>query len=546
MYTQNCDTKESHMKFREYIFFAILLGMFVWTGFVLQNRSEDPSTQIQTPIISNGNDAEDLSRSDQKHAAQQREVTEEMKQKLMLASGILEVHKSDLPDMIKEKKIRVLTTYAFTNYFIVEGQAFGYEYSQMEEFRKFLNKGKGGRGTDVEFYYIPIPYDLLIPALQKGYGDIVAANLTITPERSKDVDFTEPYLWGLKEVLITHKDVKGINKLEDLAGRKVFVREDSSYYVDLKSLNERLRRTGLKPVEIVALPGLVNTGEIIEMVYAGSIDMTFADSHIASLAAELLPGIKVYDSIVLNDDVQFGWMVRKNNPQLKASLNEFIKTIKKGTLLGNIHFKRYFKENPWIRRYLENKEEYLEHTDLAKFSTYAPLFKKYGEKYGIDWMLIAALSFQESRFDPNAKSKYGAVGLMQVLPSTGKEMGISNIGSPENNIHAGIKYLDFIRNRYFSDNNLPMDERTRFALASYNAGPANIQKSRNTAEQMGYDSTQWFGNVEMGAMKQVGPEPVQYVRNINKYYLSFLISDVVMGVKEEYKQEKLDKLRKKD
>jgi membrane-bound lytic murein transglycosylase MltF len=539
VYTQNSDTKERNMKFREYIFFAILLGVIALTVLVLQDREEGPSSQLDAPIAPNGNGPEDVSQPDQKHAAQQKDVSDEIRQKLKFASGILEERKSDLPDMIKVKKIRVLTTYTFSNYFVSEGQSYGYEYSHMEEFRKFLNKGKGRRDIMVDFYYIPVPYDMLIPALQRGYGDIVAANLTITPERSEEVDFTDPYLWGIKEVLITNKNVKGIDKHEDLAGREIFVREDSSYHFSLKKLNERLAAMDLKPVKIVTLPGLLNTGEIIEMVNAGAIEMTFADSHIASFADDLFSDIKVHDSIVLSDDVRFGWMIRKNNPQLKASLNDFIKTIKKGTLLGNIHFKRYFKENPWVRRALESK-------DLNKFSAYAPLFKKYGEKYGIDWMLIAALSFQESRFNPNAKSRHGAVGLMQVLPSTAKDMGIPNIESPEDNIHAGVKYLDFVINRYFSDDNLPMDERVRFTLASYNAGPANIRRSRSTTEQMGYDSTIWFGNVEMGTMKQVGPEPVQYVRNINKYYLSFLISDVVAGVKEEYKQEKLNELKKKD
>ncbi|NOR15745.1 MAG: transporter substrate-binding domain-containing protein [Candidatus Aminicenantes bacterium] len=539
VYTQNSDTKERNMKFREYIFFAILLGVIALTVLVLQDREEGPSSQLDAPIAPNGNGPEDVSQSDQKHAAQQKDVSDELRQKLKFASGILEERKSDLPDMIKVKKVRVLTTYSFANYFVSEGQSYGYEYSHMEEFRKFLNKGKGRRDIKVDFYYIPIPYDMLIPALQRGYGDIVAANLTITPERSEEVDFTDPYLWGIKEVLITNKNAERIDKLEDLAGLEIFVREDSSYHFSLNKLNERLAAMDLKPVEIVTLPGLLNTGEIIEMVNAGAIEMTFADSHIASFADKLFPDIKVYDNIVLNDDVRFGWMIRKNNPQLKASLNDFIKTIKKGTLLGNIHFKRYFKENPWVRKALDRK-------DLNKFSDYAPLFKKYGEKYGIDWMLIAALSFQESRFNPNAKSRYGAVGLMQVLPSTAKDMGIPNIESPEDNIHAGVKYLDFVRNRYFSDDILPMDERVRFTLASYNAGPANIRRSRNTTEQMGYDSAIWFGNVEMGTMKQVGSEPVQYVRNINKYYLSFLISDVVAGVKEEYNQDKLNELKKKD
>jgi membrane-bound lytic murein transglycosylase MltF len=527
------------MKLREYMFFVILLGVIILAGLALQDRAEDPSSQLYAQLVPNGNDPGDSGQADQNSAVHQKDVRDEMQKQLKFASGILEESKSDLPEMIKAKRIRVLTTYTFSNYFVSEGKSYGYEYSHMEEFGKFLNKGKGRRDIKVDFYYIPVPYDMLIPALQRGYGDIVAANLTITPERSKDVDFTEPYLWGIKEVLITNKDIKGIDKLEDLAGREIFVREDSSYHFSLIKLNQKFATMDLKPIEIVTLPGLVNTGEIIEMVNAGAIDMTFADSHITSFADELFPDLKVYDNIVLNDDVRFGWMVRKNNPQLKASLNEFIKTIKKGTLLGNIHFKRYFKENPWVR-------DALEHKDLTKFSRYAPLFKKYGEKYSIDWMLIAALSFQESRFDPKAKSRYGAVGLMQVLPSTAEEMGISDPESVENNIHAGVKYLDYVRKQYFSDGNLPIDEQVRFTLASYNAGPANIRRSRSAAEQMGYDSTLWFGNVEMGAMKRVGPEPVQYVRNINKYYLSFLISDVVAGVKKEYKQKKLNKLKKKD
>jgi len=527
------------MKFREYVFFAFLMSVISLSGLVILDKAGGPASQLYAQITPNRDDPDDQFPPHQTHTIQQKDVQDKIRQKLMRASSILEEHKFDLPEMIKVKKIRVLTTYTFSNYFVSDGQSYGYEYSYMEEFRKFLNEGKGRRDIKVEFLYIPLPYDMLIPALQNGYGDIVAANLTITPERSKDVDFTDPYLWGIKEVLITNKDANGIEKLEDLAGRKIFVREDSSYHFSLKKLNERLTLTDRKPVEIVALPGLVNTGEIIEMVNAGAIAMTMADSHIASFADELFPDIRVHDNVVLNDDVRFGWVVRKNNPKLKASLNDFIKTIKKGTLLGNINFKRYFKENPWVRQYLERK-------DMTKFSTYAPLFKKYGEKFGIDWILIAALSFQESRFDPKARSKYGAVGLMQVLPSTGKEMGISNIENPENNIHAGVKYLDFIRNRYFSDDDLPMHEQARFTIASYNAGPANIRRSRSTTEQMGYDSSKWFGNVEMGAMKQVGPEPVQYVRNINKYYLSFLISDAVMDVKEEYKKEKLNELKKKD
>jgi membrane-bound lytic murein transglycosylase MltF len=369
--------------------------------------------------------------------------------------------------------------------------------------------------------------------LKRGFGDIVAANLTILPERLKDADFTAPYLWGLQEVLVTGRAVKGITKIEDLSGRKVHIREGSSYQFSLEKLNRQLRQEKLAPVKIERLPGLVNTGEIIEMVNAGTLELTVADSHIASIAAELLPGVRVRDDIVLNDDVQFGWMVRKNNPQLKASLNAFLKTVKKGTLKGNMYFKRYFKENPWVR-------EALKRDDVRTFYMYAPLFKKYGEQFGIDPYLIAAQSFQESRFDPKARSPYGAVGLMQILPSTAKEIGVADVSTPEKNVLAGVKYLRQIMDRYFPAGEFSEEERVRFALAAYNAGPRNISLSRQAAQGLGYDDKVWFGQAELGAMKKVGLEPVHYVRNINRYYLSFLVSGAILVMKDE----SLNKIKK--
>jgi membrane-bound lytic murein transglycosylase MltF len=482
------------------------------------------------------------SRQQEAHNTRQEEdakidFVNKLRERLQLASGIIEENTGDLPEMMKTNKVRVLTTYTFGNYFVYEGKAYGFEYSLMEEYRKFLNKGRK-RGIQVEFHYFPVPYDLLIPSLNKGYGDIVAANLTITPERSQGADFTDPYLWNLKEMLVTNDSVEGIQKIEDLSGREIHVREDSSYHLSLKRLNERMNEQNLVPVKIMTLPGLVNTGEILELVSSGVIEITVADNHIASMAAELLPNIKLHDELIVNDDVKFGWLVRKNNPQLKASLNQFIKTIKKGTLLGNIYFKRYFKQNPWAKEYLESE-------DLDKFSEYAPLFKKYGEMYDIDWMLVEAQAFQESGLNPDVRSHMGAVGLMQLLPSTAKYIGFDDIRSADNNVHAGVKYLKYLMDQYFPEDKYTSTERLRFALAAYNAGPGNIQKSLRKTKELGYDSTKWFENAELGTMRQVGLEPVHYVRNINKYYLSFLISDVLRDVKEEVKQKRLNELKKR-
>ena len=354
----------------------------------------------------------------------------------------------------------------------------------------------------------------------------MAANLTITPEREAQVAFSDPYLWGIKEVLVSHTDAGDFRSRDDLAGRRIHVRENSSYHGSLLEMNRDLEARGLEPVQLELLPGLLNTGEIIEMLASGGIQLTVADSHLAEIAAELLDGVRIHEDITFNEDVRFGWMVRKGNPQLKASLDRFVKTVQKGTLIGNIFFKRYFKDNPWAR-------EYVQKGDLDALSRYAPLFQKYGEMYGIDWVLIAAQSFQESRFDPRARSRTGAVGLMQLLPSTAEDVGIADISTPEANVHAGVKYLKWIQDRYFSEGDINADDQVRFALAAYNAGPANIRRSRSSASQLGYDANRWFGHAELGAMRRVGLEPVHYVRNINKYYLSFRVALTLREMRKE-------------
>jgi membrane-bound lytic murein transglycosylase MltF len=523
------------MKKRDVIFFASFFGVVLGITFIFSGKTP-PKTELALSDLFPIQDSENP-----KNDQQQVEVEDfrtQLQKRLQLSQDILEEHTYDLPEMIKERKIRVLTTYTFGNYFVYDGKAFGFEYNLMEEFEKFLNKGKK-RSDHVIFYYFPLPYELLIPGIKQGYGDIIAANLTIIPERIQELDFTDPYQWNIKEVLVSHKSVEGIRSIEDLSGREVHVREDSSYQYSLERLNEQLKQKKLDPVKIVKLPGLINTGEIIEWASSNVIDLTVSDTHIASIAEELLPNIKVYGQIVFNDDVRFGWMVRKNNPQLKSSLNQFIKTIKTGTLLGNIYFKRYFKENPWVR-------ESLKREDLDKFSQYAPLFKKYGDMYGVDWMLVEAQAFQESGLNPDARSHMGAVGLMQLLPSTAKYVGFDDIRSVENNIHAGVKYLKYLMDQHFPEDQYSPTDRLRITLAAYNAGPGNMKRSIRKTAELGYDPTKWFGNIEMGTLRQVGLEPVHYVRNINKFYLSFLISDILKGMKEELIQQRLENLKKGD
>jgi membrane-bound lytic murein transglycosylase MltF len=491
----------------KYVFPSVLLILIFIAGLVFSDSAQKSQAQLD------------------------KEFREELRNSLQLATSIVEPQMHDLPDMLKAKRIRVLTTYTFTNYFIHQGQAHGFEHSQMEEFRKFLTKEQKRNEIQIDFIYLPVPYDILIEALNRGFGDIVAANLTITPGRSQEVDFTDPYLWGIKEILVSQKKGAKIDKLEDLSGKQVHVRKGSSYEVSLQGLNKEFAANKLKPIQIETFPGLFRTEDILEMVNTGLIDFTLADSHLATLASEVFANIKVNEKIVFNSDVRFGWMVRKNNPKLKANLNQFISTVKKGTLLGNMFYKRYFKQNPWLRKGLTGE-------DLKRLEYYRQIFKKYADKYDFDWLLLAAQAYQESRFEPNTRSPAGAVGLMQLLPSTGKDMGFNDIKSPENNVHAGAKYMRWIMDNYFNETDISEDDRMRFALAAYNAGPTNIQRSRTRTAEMGNNEKQWFNHTELGTMRQVGLEPVHYVRNINKYYLSFRIATVTRDLKESATKKK--------
>jgi len=281
-------------------------------------------------------------------------------------------------------------------------------------------------------------------------------------------------------------------------------------------------------VEVIVADENLETEDILELVNTGAVEFTVSDSHIANIWSGIFHNLKVYKDLKLRSGGEIAWMIRRNSPQLKSSLNTFIKDHKKGTLLGNIYFERYYKNDQWIKNPLSS------HRAKTLFK-YEKLTKKYAGRYGFDWLLISAMAFQESGFDNNKKNKSGAVGIMQVLPSTAKDknVDIQNVRPLENNIHAGVKYLAFLKKQYFSDPQIRPRDQVRFALASYNAGPRYIQRARSKTKQMGLDPNRWFRNVELGVLKVIGQETVRYVSNINKYYVIYLFISEVKEAKQK-------------
>ncbi|MFP4446531.1 MAG: transglycosylase SLT domain-containing protein, partial [Desulfosudaceae bacterium] len=390
-----------------------------------------------------------------------------------------ETYTEDLPALLERKYIRVLTTMNRTNFFLAEGTAHGFEYALLKEYEKFLNQGITSRDLKITLEFIPVARDELLSGLVRGRGDIAAAGLTITEQREKMVDFTRPYLTGVDEVLVTHRKTGAPQAPAGLSGQRVFVRPSSSYYESLERLNRQLKKDGRAPVRIVPADENLETEDILELVNSGAISRTICDSHIATIWTKVLPHIRVHENVVLRQGGRIAWAVRKDAPRLKASLNRFLQNHRKGTLLGNIFFQRYYEKIQWVKNPL-GKE------DLRKIKKYRPYFEKYADRYNFDWRLLLAMAYQESGLSPEIVSHRGAVGLMQILPSTAADpnVGIDKVDRVENNIHAAVKYLDFIRDRYFSEPDISPRNQVRFALAAYNAGPAKIRRARKTAQAM--------------------------------------------------------------
>jgi membrane-bound lytic murein transglycosylase MltF len=410
----------------------------------------------------------------------------------------------------------VLVTYSKTFYFLDRGQQRGITYDLIEEFEKYINQKIESKTLKINIVYIPVKRDELIPSLVKGLGDIAVANLTITPERQKQVDFSNPLLTGVQELLLTGPAAPSLIDLDDLAGKEIHVRKSSSYYESLVQLNASLKKNGKKPIKLIPADDSLEDEDLLEMVNAGIIPMIVTDSHKAQFWAQIFDKIKINSEITFRTGGEIAWAIRKNSPKLKTVINDFVEGHKEGTMIGNMLFKRYLKDTSYVKNSLSNKE-------LKKFEAMVQLFKKYADRYDFDHLMITAQAYQESGLDHSKRSPAGAIGVMQLLPTTAADpnVNIADIEKLENNIHAGTKYLRFIINQYYKDE--PMDNLNKllFAFASYNAGPAKVNKLRKETAAMGLNPNVWFNNAEIAAANVIGRETVQYVSNIYKYYIAY-------------------------
>jgi membrane-bound lytic murein transglycosylase F len=421
---------------------------------------------------------------------------------------IVSLHKfSTLHKIIKAGQITVITRNSAHCYYTYREEPMGFEYELAKAFADYL-------GVELKVQ-IAEDWEEMIPLLEDGTGAIIAAGMTITPKRQKQVAFSDGYM-NIQQHIISRRNRAKIKKLEDLAGKTIHVRTATSY-------QERLEEIQKKGIDFnIELHHDLPTEELIQHVDSGEFEYTVADSNIALLNRRHYPGAIMAGAI--SDLQQLGWAVHPAAHRLKAKINSFLTSIKKNGEYDEIY-----------RKYYGDVANF-DYVDLSIFhrriktrlSRYSPFIKAAAKKHGFDWRLISAQIYQESHLNPWAKSPAGAKGLMQLLSSTAHSLGVKDIYNPVENINAGVQYLKKLYDLFDGANET---DRLLISLAAYNIGQGHIRDARRLAVKMNLDPDSWeslaktlpllsfrkyYKNSTYGYCR--GTEPVLYIKQIMIYY----------------------------
>ena len=413
----------------------------------------------------------------------------------------------DLDEILERGSLRVITLNNPVNYFLYRGRMMGFDYEMATHAADRL-------GVRLEMV-VPPSRDLVFDWLLEGRGDIIASTLTVTPERQQTLAFTRPYIF-INELVVQSAEVEEpVQDIFGLEGRSVYAWPSSSHYQTLLDI-ERV----VGPFDIVPIPEDVEFEEILDRVATGEFSLTVVDSHILQAELRYRDDVKALFPLVdprdppedrhtvISHDKAVAFAVRPENVKLAGFINELIDDMRGSFDYGVIR-NRYFEDNLRLPRVKARRAAV-----TGRLSPYDELFKVYADRYGLDWRLMAAQSYQESGFDPDAESWAGAQGLFQLLPSTALELGFEDLHDPETGIHAGVKYMNLLLDRL--DPRIPLKHRLRFALAAYNAGWGHLDDARRLADEKGWDRDKWFGHTERAMLLLRQP---QYYREARHGYV---------------------------
>ena len=434
------------------------------------------------------------------------------------AAALWDPH-DDLDAMMKRRYIRALVIINPISFFYSHGNPMGVMYEALRELEKYVNDKYKTGSFPVKVTFIPLRPDQVEEALRRGVGDFIAYGLIVTPEREQRVAFTVPLQTNVKQLIVSRADFGDVSKLADLGGKEIYVNPLSVSYQRLQRLNEKLKQEKKPLVNLKAAdPNLIDD-DLVQMVNAGVIPATVTSDLRAKLWSQILPNLVVHPEPAIASGEQTAWAVRKDNPQLKQLLDEFIPPRAVGTSFGNTLVRRYLQNTKWIKNSTSPEE-------MKKFQELSALFKQYSGQYGFDYLMMMAQGYQESLLNQSARNPSGAVGIMQVIPkyAAANPINVKNVNQAPANIEAGVKMLRNIEDQYFNDPNIDQLNKTLMVFASYNAGPNRIARLRAQAQQQGLDPNKWFGNVELLVAQDVGQETVTYVGNVYKYYIAYKLA----------------------
>ena len=417
----------------------------------------------------------------------------------------------DFDGMFERRMVRVLVPHSRTLYFNDKGQQRGLVADALKDMEIWLNKKYKLKTRPITVVALPTTREMLLPGIVDGTGDVAVGNLTITEERARRVDFSIPARTNVVEIVVTGPESPPIAKLDDLAGQEVHVRRSSSYYESLVRLNNRFRAQRKSAVKLSLVPEALEDEDMIEMVGAGLLGIIVVDDWKAKIWGQFVPGIALREDLALSEPSPTGVAFRKGSPKLAAEINQFIRT----------HPGSFAARDKSYPQYIKRLQNPTASAEWKRFQTTIALFKKYGERYSFDYLMVAAMGYQESRLDQNARSHVGAIGIMQLMPETGRSLRVGDITKAEPNVHGGFKYLRQIYDKHLDTSQLDEQNRTLFAIAAYNCGSGRVASLRKEAAAKGLDGNVWFNNVEVIASRRVGQETVVYVRNIYKYYVAY-------------------------
>jgi membrane-bound lytic murein transglycosylase MltF len=361
--------------------------------------------------------------------------------------------------------------------------------------------------------------DQLEAALTQGMGDMIAQGVIITPAREERVAFTIPIQRDVSQIVVTGKDVPLGTSFDDLVGKPIYANPVTVAYDNLNRISEERQKAGKPPLTIKAADKALMGDDLVEMVNAGLIPATVTLRPRSELWAKVLPNIQPHPNMVVVSGANTAWATRKNSPELKKVLDEFVETHREGTSFGNTLLRRYLQDTKWVKNSTNTEE-------MKKFVAYADFFKKYSDQYNFDYLMIAAQGYHESMLDQSKRSPAGAVGIMQVIPKyeAAPPINVKDVGTADKNIGAGVKMLRNITDAYFNDPAINQVDKTLFTFAGYNTGPSRIAGLRKKAANDGLDPNKWFGNVELEVAQSIGQETVTYVDNIYKYYVAYKLT----------------------